>query len=58
MAKINKLIDLIESGQQIYLSKPNELSFQCGKEMSSTWADLLLVAVSYTHLTLPTIYSV
>ena len=43
MSRINKLIDLIESGQQIYLSKPDELTFQCGKEMSSTWADLLLV---------------
>ena len=43
MARINKLIDLIESGQQIYISKPDELSFQCGKEMASTWADLLLV---------------
>ena len=43
MARINKLIDLIESEQQIYISKPDELSFQCGKEMASTWADLLLV---------------
>jgi len=43
MPRINKLIDLIESGQQIYISHPDELSFQCGKEMASTWADLLLV---------------
>ena len=43
MPRINKLIDLIEAGQQIYISKPDELTFQCGKEMSSTWADLLLV---------------
>ena len=43
MPRINKLIDLIESGQQIYISKPDELTFRCGKEMSSTWADLLLV---------------
>ena len=43
MARINKLIDLIKAGQQIYISKPDELTFQCGKEMSSTWADLLLV---------------
>ena len=43
MTRINKLIDLIEAGQQIYISKPDELTFQCGKEMSSTWADLLLV---------------
>ena len=43
MARINKLIDLIEAGQQIYISKPDELTFQCGKEMANTWADLLLV---------------
>jgi len=43
VTRINKLIDLIEAGQQIYISKPDELTFQCGKEMSSTWADLLLV---------------
>ena len=43
MPRINKLIDLIQQGQQIYISKPDELSFQCGKEMASTWADLLLV---------------
>ena len=43
MPRINKLIDLIESGQQIYISHPDELSFQCGKEMANTWADLLLV---------------
>jgi len=43
MPRINKLIDLIESGQQIYISKPDELTFDCGKEMSNTWADLLLV---------------
>tara|TARA_B100000902_G_scaffold170878_1_gene165222 strand:- start:1304 stop:2197 length:894 start_codon:yes stop_codon:yes gene_type:complete len=43
MPRINKLIDLIENGQQIYISKPDELTFQCGKEMSNTWADLLLV---------------
>ncbi len=43
MTRINKLIDLIKAGQQIYISKPDELTFQCGKEMSSTWADLLLV---------------
>ena len=43
MPRINKLIDLVESGQQIYISHPDELSFQCGKEMASTWADLLLV---------------
>ena len=43
MPRINKLIDLIEAGQQIYISHPDELSFQCGKEMANTWADLLLV---------------
>tara|TARA_B100000575_G_scaffold184629_2_gene148536 strand:- start:7424 stop:8317 length:894 start_codon:yes stop_codon:yes gene_type:complete len=43
VTRINKLIDLIKAGQQIYISKPDELTFQCGKEMSSTWADLLLV---------------
>lgn len=43
MPRINKLIDLIEQDQQIYISHPDELSFNCGKEMASTWADLLLV---------------
>ena len=32
MPRINKLIDLIEAGQQIYISHPDELSFQCGKK--------------------------
>ena len=43
MARVNKLIDLIEQGQQIYISHPEELSFECGKKINNTWADLLLV---------------
>jgi 4-hydroxy-2-oxoheptanedioate aldolase len=43
MARINKCIELLEQGQPIYAIGSGELSYENGKEMSQTWADMLLV---------------
>ena len=43
MARINKCIELLEQGQPIYATGSGELSYENGKEMSQTWADMLLV---------------
>ena len=96
MVRINKCIELIQQNQAIFAVSAPELTYDCGVEMSQTWADLIqfdfehhpfdtvglaqfmkglrdggptpsghitqtvitTVPVSYTHLTLPTIYSV
>ena len=43
MPRINKAIELLEQGQQVYLTGTPELSYEAGKNMAQTWADLLLV---------------
>ena len=43
MPRINKAIELLEQGQQVYLTGTPELSYEAGKSMAQTWADLLLV---------------
>lgn len=41
MARINKCIDLIEQDQAIFSISAPELTYECGKEMSQTWADMI-----------------
>ncbi len=43
MARINKCIELLAEGQPIYAIGAPELSYDAGREMSQTWADMLLV---------------
>ena len=69
--RVNKVIELWEEGQPVYHEHPEELSYEAGLEGAKTLADMFLIdfehnpfdtvgltTVSYTHLTLPTIYSV
>ena len=41
MARINKCIELIEQGHAIFSISAPELTYECGKEMSQTWADMI-----------------
>ena len=41
MPRINKCIDLIEEDQAIFSISAPELTYECGKEMSQTWADMI-----------------
>ena len=43
MARINKCIELLAEGQPIYATGAPELSYDAGREMSQTWADMILV---------------
>ena len=43
MVRINKAIELLDSGQPVYASPPPELTYVAGKELSKTWADILLI---------------
>ena len=41
--RINKVIDLLENNQPVYSVSSNELTYDAGKQMSQTWADLILI---------------
>jgi hypothetical protein len=41
MTRINKCIELIEQGQAIFSISSPELTYESGKEMSQTWADMI-----------------
>jgi 4-hydroxy-2-oxoheptanedioate aldolase len=43
MPRINKCIELLEQGQTIYATGTPELSFDAGRAMAKTWADMVLV---------------
>ena len=43
MARINKVIELIEQGQPVFSIGAPELTFEAGVELSQTWADLIMV---------------
>jgi 4-hydroxy-2-oxoheptanedioate aldolase len=43
MARINKVIELIEQGQPVYAIGARELSYEAGRDQANTWADLILV---------------
>ena len=41
MTRINKCIELLEQGQTIFSIGSPEMSYEAGKEMSQTWADMI-----------------
>ena len=41
MTRINKCIELLEQGQTIFSIGAPELSYEAGKEMAQTWADMI-----------------
>ena len=41
MARINKCIELIEQDQAIFSLSAPALTYECGVEMSQTWADMI-----------------
>ena len=43
MVRINKCIELMQEDQVIFSTGAPELSYEAGKEMSQTWADLIQV---------------
>ena len=41
--RINKCIELLESGQPFYATHPTELTYEAGLKDSQTWADMLMM---------------
>ena len=41
--RINKAIELLQMGEPVYMTHPEELSYDNGREMSQTWADVILM---------------
>ena len=42
MARINKCIELLQQGQDIFTAGAPELTYESGREMAQTWADMIL----------------
>ena len=43
MPRINRAIELLEQGQPVYPTNAGELTYENGKHMAGTWADILTV---------------
>jgi 4-hydroxy-2-oxoheptanedioate aldolase len=43
MPRINCVIELLEQGQPVYVTNAGDLTFENGRRMAQTWADLLMV---------------
>ena len=43
MGRINKVIELLEQGQPVFSTGAPELTYEAGKAMAGTWADLIMV---------------
>ncbi len=43
MSRVNKCIELLEQGQPAYATSAPELTYEAGREMAQTWADMILV---------------
>ncbi len=43
MKRINKCIELLEQRQPVYVTHTTDLTYESGKEMARTWADLILI---------------
>ena len=43
MPRINRAIELLEQGQPVYPTMPGELTYENGKHMAGTWADMVMV---------------
>lgn len=42
MARINRVIELLEQGQPVYYTGTGELTYENGKKQAGTWADFLI----------------
>ncbi len=47
--RINKCIDLLEQGQPFYHHGAPELSYDAGRELAQTWADMILIDFEHHH---------
>lgn len=45
--RINKAIELLEQGQPIYATGTEEVSYEAGRAMAQTWADLIRVGMEH-----------
>lgn len=45
--RINKAIELLEQGQPIYTTGTEQVSYEGGREMAKTWADLIRVGMEH-----------
>ncbi len=45
--RINKAIELLEQGQPVYCTGTEEASYEAGKAMAQTWADLIRVGMEH-----------
>ena len=50
VARVNRCIELLESGQPIYMVGVPELSYAAGREQAGTWADYLTVEFEHYPL--------
>ncbi len=46
---LNKCIDLLKQGQPYYHTPTPELSYDAGREMAQTWADMILIDFEHRH---------
>lgn len=53
MVRINKCIELLQQKQVIFATPALELTYECGLEMSQTWADL--IQYDFEHLPFDTV---
>lgn len=52
MKRINKIIELLENEQPAYYVSTSDLSYECGKEMGSTWADYIRLDLEHGPLSI------
>jgi 4-hydroxy-2-oxoheptanedioate aldolase len=45
--RINKAIELLEAGQPVYATGTHEVSYEAGKAMAKTWADMIRVGMEH-----------
>ena len=43
MSRINKCIELLEQGQPVYVTGAAELTYEAGRDLAQTWADMVLI---------------
>ena len=53
---INKCIDLLKQGQPFYHTPTPELSYDAGREMAQTWADMVLIDFEHHHFDIGGLY--
>ena len=53
---INKCIDLLKQGQPYYHTPTPELSYDAGREMAQTWADMVLIDFEHHHFDIGGLY--